>query len=732
MSVNEPTVPGPTLLYGLLAVLQLWVLPGALLVRVARLARTRTEGVLLAFVLSWPVNHALAVALVLVGRHDRSTWLAIVAAELALATVLAARALCRPAGEGMARILEGPVARAAAALRALDRKSAATAYWAPLAAWAAAYALLLPVRYAGTVFWGYDAILAWNRWAMGWAAGELPLRTWHYPQLLPTAWSLTYVLAGSAENQLFARVAMTLGPAVLLAMLADVALRRGEPWWLAAGPLAILALHQSYGTDFLCEGYADPTVATLSLAPLYLLVAPGVRTTRTILAGALAAAAAGQCKQSGLAIALLYGPLVAALEPLSLRERLTRGAWAGALALALASPWYLYAEWRIRAGHDVSEVASIQYVHTTNDPRERLAIAAEQLGAVFRPLEAALVPHDTDDPPTGRTTLALVGLMAVVGATVPAARAPFALALFWGGIWAVFLCYDRRNFALVWAPSAIAVAAGGARLARVLPGAACAALVRRLPRRPLAAAVIGLGGALVACQALVIAQGEGDALLPSIALGPFTLSMRNPEAAAYRLAPWFLAALAVFAAHRNSRGAPAGGCVRAALAGLAHRARSARLGVVPIGVPLGLVALVVAVTAAAVSGERVYAYAIERRYAVGSYAVNRELARRLFAGELADGAIVTDYGHLGAAPYVASRARLYRHYHAEEFHAQLDRPGARYLLIDDWSLGHGPLSSRSPPSILDRIARDRATGALVLVLELDGYTLLEWVGPPGR
>lgn len=49
----------------------------------------------------------------------------------------------------------------------------------------------------GSVFGPWDPTISYNRWANDFANNHFPILTWHYPQLLPANWSVSYVLVGA-------------------------------------------------------------------------------------------------------------------------------------------------------------------------------------------------------------------------------------------------------------------------------------------------------------------------------------------------------------------------------------------------------------------------------------------------------------------------------------------------------------------------------------------------------
>jgi len=44
------------------------------------------------------------------------------------------------------------------------------------------------------VFYLNDPVLAWNRFTLDWFHNQFPVHTWRYPQLIPTNWSIAYMI----------------------------------------------------------------------------------------------------------------------------------------------------------------------------------------------------------------------------------------------------------------------------------------------------------------------------------------------------------------------------------------------------------------------------------------------------------------------------------------------------------------------------------------------------------
>ncbi|MCP5045790.1 MAG: hypothetical protein GY940_01360, partial [bacterium] len=79
--------------------------------------------------------------------------------------------------------------------------------------------------FLGTIFMHWDPAVAWNRFAIEWSNNQFPTNTWRYPQLMPSNWSVSYVMMQSAEVQLFAKSIMPLFSIGTLLLFLNLALQ---------------------------------------------------------------------------------------------------------------------------------------------------------------------------------------------------------------------------------------------------------------------------------------------------------------------------------------------------------------------------------------------------------------------------------------------------------------------------------------------------------------------------
>jgi hypothetical protein len=425
-------------LLGILAFLQQSVLPGFLATYAFRLDRVAPV-IPMIFAISLISNHILVVGLVLVGGYTRPSLVITILAELFLLAYLV-----RARGDLALRWSEWPIwAPLVKEGRSFGRRFALeparsliemTAVLFSICVIAAEFAAA--VGHAGDGFDSWDAIQSWNRWAVEWASGKFPDSSYHYPQLLPTNWSISYVLTNNARLALFSSSLDRFFLPMLLYVLAWYSLRERRPLLMFAVLLCAWTFRVwLYGV--VDSSYADVPVAFLSIASaLVLLARPRLsagtaeRTLQFALSAILAFGAAST-KQAGLQWLLLTFPILVFTRSSTRRDFgvSTLHAALTVCALVLCSlAWYAYIRYQIHSGAMQSEIGYVTHdIYGGVGPLERVAKATAGFGFLLWFLLAG-------------TVLALADkryrLLALCG-TIP-----------YFFIWAAYFSYDNRNVAI--------------------------------------------------------------------------------------------------------------------------------------------------------------------------------------------------------------------------------------------------------------------------------------------
>jgi hypothetical protein len=435
------------MLLGILSILQVAFLPGFLLVIAIRIGRGWLEIALLSFASSLILNYIVVVLLVTMGLYQPWVVRGLFGMELLALGVIGWRQ----------RWLTSPN-RTASRNCPVPGDSQVASDWLsrlPIVASIAviAYFASFLLREWGTIFTSWDAAVSWNKWALAWADNRFPVPTMHYPQLLPTNISLTYLLIGDVRIQFFAKWVMACFPLAILLTQFELARRlqvRCYYWGVAITGWYLLAL---LGPD-LTSGYADVPAAFLSFVPYYLLLTCQEENTGTrnrVLAGAFLASGGLLTKQSGIFPTLAYPLLVAMVlrqsAPKPNRAKGMRLAVvSGLIILALVLPWLIFKEIEIQRGRDMNELAYnvASEIHSGRTLWERIQFGLASLSQSFAPLPAAIL---------------LWGLLGSLGNRIW--RAVFCMLILPGFLaWCLVSSYDLRNLAPVVPLAAVATAVG--------------------------------------------------------------------------------------------------------------------------------------------------------------------------------------------------------------------------------------------------------------------------------
>jgi hypothetical protein len=119
--------------------------------------------------------------------------------------------------------------------------------------------------FLGGVFEHWDPVTGWNRFAWDWANNHWPANTWHYPQLVPANWSISYVLMQNTGVQCFAKAIMPLFSIAVLLLFLDLALDTKKPAYLLGLVGYGMLLAYLYEPSYIVSGYVDIAVCFFGL-----------------------------------------------------------------------------------------------------------------------------------------------------------------------------------------------------------------------------------------------------------------------------------------------------------------------------------------------------------------------------------------------------------------------------------------------------------------------------------
>ena len=160
--------------------------------------------------------------------------------------------------------------------------------------------------FLGGVFEHWDPVVGWNRFALDWAANRLPANTWHYPQLIPVNWSISYVMMQNSAVQGFAKAIMPLFSIGVLLLFLDLGLRREKAVYLLGLIFYGVLLAYLHDPSYIVSGYVDIAVSFFAFLSFYVLHSSrgenGTQPFSVLWLAVLFASTAAITKQAGLFI----------------------------------------------------------------------------------------------------------------------------------------------------------------------------------------------------------------------------------------------------------------------------------------------------------------------------------------------------------------------------------------------------------------------------------------------
>lgn len=300
---------------------------------------------------------------------------------------------------------------------------------------------------APKIFNGWDDVVSWNRWAVSFWQGKIPLDTGHYPQAVPAWWSICYVLCGDALEFL-PKACMPLFLFCATASLAESGFEKRRPAHLAA---SIFILFLFYGTGAVNTGYVDiPVSCTAFFAFVLLLEAIEKSDQKILLLGAVLAVSSSLIKQAGLFAAVGYFIITLMFFKFNANAKIYDGRgpkifpknklqfvvfYASVLILILL-PFYGITELNILQGKNGSEIS-----YVTNGIYAGESVPARMLRAFktffFNDIKSLRI-------------LLLFATPFIFVQKNRAAKSFGIFGIFYWLLWSAFYSYDTRNGFLAW------------------------------------------------------------------------------------------------------------------------------------------------------------------------------------------------------------------------------------------------------------------------------------------
>jgi len=420
------------LIVGLVSLAQIVYLPGALVLRLIGLRNGGAfEKILLSFGLSLLVNTWLVTLFVGLGLYSRPVlWITIVSEILALLFLSYTR--------GPRKLYLGSDYSIEKSTWLFENAASSLGFVAA----AATIIIFFYIFYLnwGTVFSENDDVASWDRWAVEWAHALLPTRTSWYPQLIPTNWSISYVLLGRTDIKMFAKATTVMYPIMTLFAFFSLAKERRDPAFLiGAGAFGWILLHY-LGISFMMIGYADVPLAFFAFLTFYVAYrSKGPALRQDLLLCLLFSIGALLTKQGGVyvvVIALLYAGWRRRSHGEESTPATERLAVITLFAFCFAAAWFGYKLGQVHSGVEYSNLSVLTHLQHGPTPFDRF-ISAGKMFWTFRGtggppvalLFAGLLVGSLFDPKARWVTLLLI--------------APFL------AVWGFTINYEIRNASLV-------------------------------------------------------------------------------------------------------------------------------------------------------------------------------------------------------------------------------------------------------------------------------------------
>lgn len=234
-----------------------------------------------------------------------------------------------------------------------------------------------------SIFTKNDPIFSWNKWAIEWASNLLPINTWHYPQLIPANWSITYVFINNVNIQFFAKAIMPVFVFFILLAIFDLGLKSKKIFYFISVIIIALLVSKYQGTYFIMSGFIDIPVSFMCLISIYtLLIAAREKKIdnkiKYIFLSSIFAAGTALMKQAGIFIVCLqpllaYLLVIKDLNELTAKDKVILIFKIIGIALLLTLPWYIYKEIQINLSLDSSEINGVtEITHNGKSYLQRL------------------------------------------------------------------------------------------------------------------------------------------------------------------------------------------------------------------------------------------------------------------------------------------------------------------------------------------------------------------------
>lgn len=254
------------LLIGILSVLQITLIPGFILIHLLGIKTESTiQKLLYTFALSLFLNYSLVTILTLLHLYTLITFYLILSLELLTIIILIKTKRSQI-------IIDFKFQKIILEYLTLYKNSTKTSkFLLGSAVLVLLFYFSLFISNIGTIFYFVDTVnlIHWNTWAKDFAHNSLPHSSSHFPQLIPTNWSIAYILTGNSDVNFFSKSFMPLFFFGNLLIFVDLAIWKKNYIYLIALIIYGLFAPIIYPLVFIADGNADLPVSFFTFLTFY-------------------------------------------------------------------------------------------------------------------------------------------------------------------------------------------------------------------------------------------------------------------------------------------------------------------------------------------------------------------------------------------------------------------------------------------------------------------------------
>lgn len=254
------------LLLGILAVIQTIFLPGFILISVFRIKTTSIiQKWIYVFALSLFSNYALVTGLTLIGFYKSIVIYFIIVIEVITIVYLLLTKKCQinfniNFGNILLEYFSFIKSLSASGKVLIITTTIVILFY-----------FSLFISNIGTIFYFVDTVnnIHWNTWAMDFANNTLPNQSSHFPQLIPSNWSISYLLIGESNVHFFPKSFMPLFFFGNLLMFLDLAISKKNYVYYIGLIIYGLFAPILYSLVFIADGNGDLPVSFFAFLSFY-------------------------------------------------------------------------------------------------------------------------------------------------------------------------------------------------------------------------------------------------------------------------------------------------------------------------------------------------------------------------------------------------------------------------------------------------------------------------------